>query len=110
MDCVHDIDISNSTIVYRNAPTAIDSATARINLTDVRLIPDKNKKTSLSSHPAQSAPLSPPFFYQKNCYTLQKNHYFCSVFFVYIPTTQVTYMSVGMFLTTFADTSLPVGT
>ena len=41
MDCVHDIDISNSTIVYRNAPTAIDSATARINLTDVRLIPDK---------------------------------------------------------------------
>lgn len=41
MDCVHDIDISNSTIVYRNAPTAIDSATARINLTNVRLIPDK---------------------------------------------------------------------
>lgn len=41
MDCVHDIDISNSTIVYTKSPTAIDSATVRINLSYLRLIPDK---------------------------------------------------------------------
>lgn len=40
MDCVNDIDISNSTIVYRNNPTVIDEKTARITLKDVRLIKD----------------------------------------------------------------------
>lgn len=40
MDCVHDIDISNSTIVYRKQATDIDTATARLNITDVRLLPE----------------------------------------------------------------------
>lgn len=41
MDCVHDIDVTDCTIVYTSKPTAIDTATARLTLTDVRLIPDK---------------------------------------------------------------------
>lgn len=40
MDCVHDIDITDCTIVYRSKATDIDEATARLNLTNVRLIPD----------------------------------------------------------------------
>lgn len=45
MDCVHDIDIDNCTIVYRKQPTDIDTATARLNISNVRLIPEgKNRK------------------------------------------------------------------
>ena len=40
MDCVHDIDISNSTIVYRKQATDIDTKTARVNITGVRFVPD----------------------------------------------------------------------
>lgn len=38
--CVYDINISNSTFVYRDAPTAIDDKTATLELKDVRLIPE----------------------------------------------------------------------
>lgn len=36
--CVEDISISNSTFVYRDAPTLIDDATASLTLTDVTLV------------------------------------------------------------------------
>ena len=38
--CVYDINISNSTFVYRDAPTAIDDKTATLELKDERLIPE----------------------------------------------------------------------
>lgn len=40
MDCVHDIDITDCTIVYRSKATDIDESTARLTLTNVRLIPN----------------------------------------------------------------------
>lgn len=44
MDCVHGIDISNSTIVYTRDATIIDPATARLNLSGVNLVPLRNGK------------------------------------------------------------------
>ena len=38
-DCVHDIDITDCTIVYTRDSTLIDPSTARLNLNRVRLIP-----------------------------------------------------------------------
>ena len=38
LDCVHDIDISNSTIVYHQADQQIDEHTAKVNITNVKLI------------------------------------------------------------------------
>ena len=38
-DCVHDIDITDCTIVYTRDSTLIDPSTARLNLNSVRLIP-----------------------------------------------------------------------
>lgn len=40
-NCVHNITVSNSTFVYTDKATEIDSATAEITLTDVRFIEDK---------------------------------------------------------------------
>ena len=39
--CVHDIDISNSTIVYNKVATDIDDATAKLTLTNVKLVENK---------------------------------------------------------------------
>lgn len=41
LNCVHDIDISHSVIVYTEKATEIDSETASVTLTDVKLIPDR---------------------------------------------------------------------
>jgi polygalacturonase len=38
LDCVHDIDISHSSIVYRNAAQDIDESTARLTTTEVSLV------------------------------------------------------------------------
>lgn len=38
LNCVHDIDISNSVFVYTGRPTAIDASTAQISLTDVTFV------------------------------------------------------------------------
>lgn len=40
-NCVHNITVSNSTFVYSDKATEIDSATAEITLTDVRFVEDK---------------------------------------------------------------------
>lgn len=42
-DCVHGISISNSTFVYTSKATDIDSATAELKLTDVRLIENRRQ-------------------------------------------------------------------
>lgn len=41
LQCVHDIDISNSTFVYTKTATQIDEQTAQLTLTNVKLIADK---------------------------------------------------------------------
>ena len=38
MDCVHDIDISDVTIVYNNTDQQIDDKTAKLKLTNVKLV------------------------------------------------------------------------
>jgi len=38
LDCVHDIDISNSTFVYRKNDQQIDPETAKLNIRDVKFI------------------------------------------------------------------------
>ncbi|MBQ8463979.1 MAG: glycoside hydrolase family 28 protein [Prevotella sp.] len=43
LNCVHDIDISNTTIIYNKVERQIDEKTARLHLTDVRLISNKAK-------------------------------------------------------------------
>ncbi len=45
-NCVHDITIDNSTIVYTSKPSEIDEQTAQLKLTNVRLIPDKAGATA----------------------------------------------------------------
>lgn len=45
-DCVHGIEISNSTIVYTSKATAIDEATAKVSLDNVNLVPDKAQAAS----------------------------------------------------------------
>ena len=42
-NCVHDIEISNSTFVYTREATAIDPATASLNLTDVNFVADRKQ-------------------------------------------------------------------
>ncbi|MDE6377788.1 MAG: glycoside hydrolase family 28 protein [Duncaniella sp.] len=42
-DCVHDIDISNSTFVYTRQATDIDTATASVNLTNVNFVADRKQ-------------------------------------------------------------------
>ena len=44
MQCVHNIDIENSTIVYTKAAQQVDKATTDIKLVNVRLVADKMKK------------------------------------------------------------------
>lgn len=39
--CVHDIDITNATIIYNKVATDIDAATTQIKLTDVKLVENK---------------------------------------------------------------------
>ena len=41
LNCVHDIDIRNSTIIYTKTAQQIDEQTAKLQLTNVRLIPEK---------------------------------------------------------------------
>lgn len=41
LDCVHDIDIANSTIIYNKVAQQIDEKTAKLKLNLVRLMPDK---------------------------------------------------------------------
>lgn len=43
MNCVHDIDISRSTFVYTREATAIDPATASLNLTDVNFVSESKR-------------------------------------------------------------------
>ena len=43
LDCVHDIDIRNSTIRYNKTATQIDDKTARVQLTAVNLIPERKQ-------------------------------------------------------------------
>ena len=43
LDCVHDINISNSTFVYRKQGTLIDEQTARVTLTNVQMVKDAAK-------------------------------------------------------------------
>lgn len=38
LNCIHDIDISRSTIAYRETATQIDEATAKLTLTDVNIV------------------------------------------------------------------------
>jgi len=45
-NCVHDITIDNSTIVYTSKPSEIDEKTAHLQLSNVRLIPDKAGATA----------------------------------------------------------------
>ena len=40
-NCVHDIDITDATIIYNKVATDIDEATAKLTLTNVRLLPQK---------------------------------------------------------------------
>ena len=40
-DCVHDIDITNVTILYNKIATDIDAATAKLTLTNVKLVENK---------------------------------------------------------------------
>lgn len=42
-NCVHDIDISDCTFVYTREATAIDTATARVELTNVNFVADRNQ-------------------------------------------------------------------
>lgn len=44
MQCVHDIEINNATIVYTKEAQQIDTSTTDIKMTDVRLVSDKMKK------------------------------------------------------------------
>lgn len=44
LDCVHDIDISNCTIVYDKTGQQIDENTAKLQLTNVNLIKNENNK------------------------------------------------------------------
>lgn len=39
--CVHDIEITNATIIYNKVATDIDTATTQIKLTDVKLVENK---------------------------------------------------------------------
>jgi hypothetical protein len=41
LDCVHDIDISNCTIIYNKVKQDIDAATAKLTLNNVKLVEDK---------------------------------------------------------------------
>ncbi|MBR1839478.1 MAG: glycoside hydrolase family 28 protein [Prevotella sp.] len=43
MQCVHDIEIENATIVYTKAAQQIDKATTDIKMTNVRLVADKKR-------------------------------------------------------------------
>ena len=47
MDCVNNIDIYNSTFVYRSQPTVIDESTAKLNMHNVRLVPDNKSVPEL---------------------------------------------------------------
>ena len=40
-DCVHDIDISNSTIIYHKTATQVDEQTARLNIQNVKLVKEE---------------------------------------------------------------------
>ena len=42
LDCVHDVNISHSTFVYNKTGADIDEPTAKLTLTDVRLLPNVN--------------------------------------------------------------------
>ena len=42
LDCVHDIDISDVTIIYNNTDQQIDDKTAKLTLTNVKMV--KNGK------------------------------------------------------------------
>ena len=41
MNCIHDIEIANSTIVYTSKGTDIDEATAKVKLSNVNIVEDK---------------------------------------------------------------------
>ena len=49
LDCVHDIDISNCTIIYNKVATQIDEATTQLRLQGVRLVENKKAEQEKSN-------------------------------------------------------------
>ncbi|MBQ7419301.1 MAG: glycoside hydrolase family 28 protein [Prevotella sp.] len=45
LDCVHDIDISDCTILYDKTPQQIDESTAKLRLSNVKLLKNEKEKT-----------------------------------------------------------------
>ena len=41
MNCIHDIEIANSTIVYTSKGADIDETTAKVKLSNVNIVEDK---------------------------------------------------------------------